>query len=268
MQVLDPGDHYKVKCLLPFLGRRVIDWQLDELRESPYVEDLYLLGLSRQEAELGFPVQYVPCELTAEFPDKLAAGLAFLQSHGKEPSMVVISSSDAPAMRRESIDEFLGQLDQLTGYDVVLSLVPEDITEQEFPGSGRVVARFRDHQVHPGELYALSPGAIARGQEIIGELGRRRRLIDRHRKRISLKPVIEYVARKPRTWPLILKFLLKRASLQDGERAVSIAFDCKAKGIIIRDVGFGMDMDLPEDYERLEAYVARSKLAPARATAP
>jgi hypothetical protein len=43
------------------------------------------------------------------------------------------------------------------------------------------------------------------------------------------------------------------------EEAFSAAFNCKAKGIIIADAGFGMDMDLPEDFEKLERLVKQTK---------
>ena len=72
--------------------------------------------------------------------------------------------------------------------------------------------------------------------------------------------MLRFLARRPRTWPLILKFLLKRARLEDGERAFCLAFDCRAKAVIVPDPGFGMDMDLPEDYEKLERYVRRTKM--------
>jgi NDP-sugar pyrophosphorylase family protein len=257
MEVLDPEGEYKVKALLPFLGRRVIDWQLEALRASPYVGDLYLLGLEESDAKFDFPVHYVPVETISDFPDKLVAGLRYLRSLGRNPEIIVISSSDSPALRTETINAYFKQLEMLPGYDFVLSLVPEQITEEVFPRSGRVVARFTDHQVFPGELYALSAEAIERGYEVIHEFNRRRRWIDRQKKQIALTPILAYIAKKPRSWPAILKFLLKRATLQDAEKAFSIAFDCLTKGVIIPDPGFGMDMDLPEDYERLKAYVVR-----------
>jgi CTP:molybdopterin cytidylyltransferase MocA len=252
MEVLDPGGKYAVKNLLPFLGKRVIDWQLEALRASPYVEDIYLIGLSPEEATFDLPVHYVPSDVTTDFADKLFAGLAYLKSLGKEPSQVIISSSDAPGVATEQVNEFLEALSGLEDYDFVLSLVPEHVAEAEFPASGRVVARFRDHQVFPGELYALSEEAIEVGHSIIRDLNRRRRLINREKGRIGLGPVITPLARKPSTWPLILKFLLKRATLRDGERLLERALGCRVRGVIIADPGFGMDMDLPEDYARLE----------------
>jgi hypothetical protein len=174
-----------------------------------------------------------------------------------------VSSSDAPGVATEQVNEFFEALSELEDYDLVVSLVPEQVAEAEFPGSGRVVAHFRDHQVFPGELYALSERAIEVGHGIIKELHRRRRLINREKRRIGLGPVIRLLARKPATWPPILKYLLKRATLRDGERLLERALGCRVRGVIIEDAGFGMDMDLPEDYARLETYVRESKMVAA-----
>jgi hypothetical protein len=257
LQVLDPEGKYKSKALLPFLGKRVIDWQLEELNKCSYVEGLYLIGLSEAEARFEYDVHYVPSETTADFPLKLRQGLVYLHALGKKPPLVVISTSDAPAMKLQSINAFFQQLDALDGFDFVPSLVPEDITEQVFPHSGRVVARFRDHKVFPGELYALSPRAIHIGEAVIQEIHQRRRAIDRQRRKVSLGPILRFIAKRPRSWLFLLKFTLKQASLSDAERAFSQTFNCKAKGIIIPDPGFGMDMDLPEDYQRLQAYLQK-----------
>jgi NDP-sugar pyrophosphorylase family protein len=257
LQALDPEGVYKSKALLPFLGKRLLDWQLAALRKSPYVEDLYLLGLSEEDAKLDFPVHYIPVETTSEFALKLAAGVDYLVSLGKKPDLVVISTCDAPGIQTEDINAFFEQLNPDEGYEFILSLVPEDLIEAVFPRSGRVVLRFRDHQLIPGELYALSPRAIGIGQEVIAEISQRRRQINRQAKKINPAPVIRLLAQKPHMWVVIVKYLLGIATLADAERAFTKSFNCKTKAAIVHGAGFGMDMDLPEDYERLEAYVQK-----------
>ncbi len=255
MEVIDPEGNYKSKALLPFLGKRLIDWQLEALHRSPFVEGLYLIGLTEADAAFTFPVHYVPIETVSEFADKLTAGVDYLASLGKSPNLVVISTSDTPGIRTEDINRFFNQLTGLPGYEFVLSLVPEELIEAEFPGSGRVVMRFRDHKLIPGELYALSPRAIRIGQDVITGISQRRRQINRTVRKINPSPVIRLLAKKPLMWWVILKYLAGWASLADAERVFSRAFDCQTKGVIIPDAGFGMDMDLPGDYERLQTYV-------------
>jgi len=255
MEEIDPEEKYKSKALLPFLGKRLIDWQMEALTQSPYVEGIYLIGLTEEDATFPFPVHYVPIETVSEFADKLTAGMDYLTKLGKEPEIVVISSSDSPGVQTADVDLFFEQLIDQPGYDFVLSLVPEEEIEAIFPGSGRVVLRFRDHQLIPGELYALSPRAIRIGQELIAGISQRRRQINRSVRKISPAPVIRLLAQKPRMWGGILKYLLGWLTLAGAERVFSKSFDCKSKAVIIHNPGFGMDMDLPEDYERLLTYI-------------
>ena len=252
---IDPDEKYKSKALLPFLGRRLIDWQLEALNRSSYIEGLYLLGLSAADARFSFPVHYVPVETTAEFPDKLAAGLEYLSAIGKNSHLVVISSSDAPGIQTPQINQFFEHLYSLPGSEFVLSLVPEDRVEVAFPNSGRVVLRFRDQNLILGELFALSPRAIRNNRKIISQISTRRLQINRQAEKINPKPVIRLLAQKPHMWGVIIKYLFGRATLEDAERMITKTFGYQTKGVIISDAGFGMDIDLPEDYERLKSYV-------------
>lgn len=261
MEAIDPESKYKSKALLPFLDRRLIDWQIDELRKSAFVDELFLIGLDESDVTFDFPVHYVPAETTSNFGEKLTRGLAYIEEQGQNPDLIVISSSDAPAIRAKDINSFFDQIGQVDDCEVYISLVPEEVAEVVFPKSGRVVARFKDWQVFPGELFALSPRAIRSQQQVISDLGLLRREINRKAKKISLGPMLRYLAKRPQTWVTILKYLVGQATLAEGEGAVSAAFGCKTRGVIIEDAGFGMDMDLPEDFERLQAYVRETKLA-------
>jgi CTP:molybdopterin cytidylyltransferase MocA len=258
MIALDPEGRYKSKALLPFLGKRLIEWQLSALARSPYVGKIYLLGLTAEDFAPEQAVEFIPVETTADVSEKFSIGLDYLESRGESPEMVVISSCDAPGVRTAQVNQFFEAIAAQPGLDFALSLVPEDVMEAAFPGSGRVVGRFRDQQVIPGELYALSPRMIRMQRAVIAELNQRRRRINRQKRRIGMAPMLNFIAKKPKTWPLLAKYGLGLATLAEGERALGAAFDCRIKAVIIPDAGFGMDMDLPGDYERLEAFIAQS----------
>ncbi len=133
MEVIDPEGRYKSKALLPFLGRRLVEWQLEELRQSPHVGEVYLLGLSENDLPLAYPVHYVPVTTDAEFADKLVQGLDYLEAHGNLPDKVVISSCDTPGIRASDINVFFHELAVSGDKDFVLSLVPEEVIEAAFP---------------------------------------------------------------------------------------------------------------------------------------
>lgn len=257
LQVLDPEGEYKSKALLPFLGKHLIEWQLEALYRSPYVEGLYLLGLNEEDIRVNFPVHYVPISTTSQFADKLVAGMEYLSRANKKPNLVVISSCDAPGIQTADINLFFKELTQSQNDDFVLSLVPEEVIEASFPGSRRVVLRFSDHNLVPGELYALSPYAIRIGYKLIVSISKRRRQINRKVKKINPAPVIRLLAQNPHMWLVLIKYLMGKASMGNAEQAFSKAFKGKTRGVIITNAGFGMDIDLPEDYERLEGFVQK-----------
>jgi hypothetical protein len=72
--------------------------------------------------------------------------------------------------------------------------------------------------------------------------------------------VMRYLATKPRLWILILKYLLGSLSIAEVEIILSRVYGIKLKIAIISDPGIGMDMDLPEDYQKLSDYVLKTKI--------
>ena len=254
----DPDEKYKVKCLLPFVGKRVVDWQIDKLRESPYVEELYLLGLTEDMAKFDFPVHYVPVPTVSTVAAKLLAGLKYLRSIGKDDRLVVVSSSDTPGISTESINKFFEELENYKDYDYVQSVVEDDFTKEVFPDHQRVVGKFKDYKVFPGELYAMSEYGITQCNDIIEEIGGGRRRIKkkaRTKKSSALLPILKLFLKTPSTWPLIISFLLGNLKLKGGEKIVSRIAKGKVKTVIVNDVGFGMDIDLVEDYEKIKKFV-------------
>ncbi|MFO8037309.1 MAG: NTP transferase domain-containing protein [Anaerolineales bacterium] len=262
LEELDPERKYKSKALLPFLGKRVIDWQLEAFQASPYVKDIYLLGLTEEDVQFKTPVHYIPVAATSRIDEKLIAGLNYLSEHNEDTTTIIVTTSDTPGLETKSIDVFFDALEKMDGmYDGVVTVVPEQAALKEFSTRNRVVARFRDHQVFPGELFALSERVIIGAQKEIRDVSQIRRLFNRQKQHVSLGPILRYIARKPGLWVMIIKYLLRTLTLEEAEAALSRAFQFRLKAVIIPDPGFGMDMDLPEDYQSLETYVRRTKLA-------
>jgi hypothetical protein len=163
--------------------------------------------------------------------------------------------SDIPAVKIESIEEFFQVVSEKDHYDFLWGVVPIEIAEAEFPEPDRTVGHFKDHSLFPGDIFALSYRAFKTSEASI------RQLSDSRKKR-SFWTVVWFIAKKPRTWLKIIKVFLRRATVKDGIRIFEIAFNCKADIVIIEDLGFGYDMDLIQDYKRLERYVAKVKQVP------
>lgn len=257
LRELDPDGRCPTKALLPFLGKRVIDWQLDALRGCSRVGDILLIGLTAAQAELPFPVKFLPTDPASALLDKLQAGMAYFQEHYPDQDRLVVSTCDTPGMRVESVQEFFDRLVEIPEADLVLSGVPESALGADFPDAGRVVGRFRDQPVFPGELFALRPRVLLQESSLIEDLSRVRRQFDRGTNRVSLGPLLRVLAGKPGLWGLILRYLSGSLSIPQTEKIISRALGLEVRGVIIDDPGFGMDLDRPEDYPLLERYVRK-----------
>jgi len=265
LKFIDPEKKYGVKGLVPFLGKRMMDWQLEELIKSPYVEELYLLGVTEEQAKFDYHVNYVPISATSNYGKKLLAGLNYVRKQGKTFEKFVVSSSDTPGITVNAINEFFEQLEKNEDYDYVQAVVSEESIKAIFPKHERVVGKFTDINVFPGELFAVNEKAIKSCSKLIDEFGRRRRLIkrrERSKKTSALTPILRMIFKRPKTWPLVIKFVRGKLDLKGAEKVVSIISKLSVKAVISHDGASGMDIDLPEDYEKVKKFVSKTKNVP------
>ena len=143
----------------------------------------------------------------------------------------------------------------------MLTGVPEDITLEIFPDHGRVVGKFKDQDVYLGEMFALRYNILPALREEIDQLATRRRQFNRREDTSRLGPILRYLARKPGLWLMIIKYLRGILTLEELEIILSKIYKLNIKTAIIPDPGFGMDLDLPEDYQKLSDYIKQTKLS-------
>jgi hypothetical protein len=260
LQVLDPEGKFVSKALIPMHGKRVLDWQLDALCNSEYVGDIYLIGLKPEEYPCPEKITYIPAELTSTILEKITIGSDYIHKDHPDLHHLIVSTGDAPGMTTDSVDLFFQDLYQNLDVDILISGVPEDITKEIFPEHGRVVGRFKDQDIYPGEMLAFRHTMISKLKDEIDQLTVRRRQFNRREDTSRLGPVMRYLAKRPKLWLLIMKYLTGNLSVADLENTLSRVYGMKMKTVIIPDPGFGMDMDLPEDYEKLSDYVEKTKI--------
>jgi len=252
---LDPDEKYKSKALYPFLGKTVIEWVIDELLKSPYVEGIYILGLSEEDLKVEGPIHFIPIDYKIKISKKYKAGLDYLIEKGKNHDVVIGCSSDCPGIKVESINTFLEFVQQREDYDFILATVPYDVIRKFFPDSKRAVARLKDISLSQGEMASFSPRAINDYQKLMDSF-----TTTNVRKSRSFMSLVKVVARKPSTWFKLIKIARGKGTLDDAKECFSKAYNLKADVVIINDPGLAMDMDLPEDHKKLEGYVSKIKL--------
>ena len=109
-------------------------------------------------------------------------------------------------------------------------------------------------------MYVFRHKIIPIIEDEILQMTLKRRQFDRQKDTSKLVPVFKYLGRKPRLWLLIIKYGLGLLSISELESILSRVYNLKMKAIIIPDPGFGMDLDLPEDYESISEYIKMTKI--------
>ena len=260
MKVLDPEGLLPSKALLPMAGKRVLDWQLDAMIESPDISDIYLIGLSPDEFPSDLDLKYIQYERNSSILEKIKYGSLILQKAYPDLDHVIVCSGDAPGVTTSSINQFFDIFRQNLDADLLIGVVPEDITLKFFPNHRRVIGKFKDMSVYPGEMYVFRHKIIPVIEGEILQMTLKRRQFDRQKDTSKLVPVLKYLGRKPRLWLLIIKYGLGLLSISELESILSKVYNLKMKAIIIPDPGFGMDLDLPEDYESITEYIKMTKV--------
>jgi len=260
MKVLDPEGLLPSKALLPMAGKRVLDWQLDAMIESADISDIYLIGLSPEEFPSDLDLKYIQYERNSSILEKIKYGSLFLQKAYPDLDHVIVCSGDAPGVTTSSINQFFDMFRQNLDADLLIGVVPEDITLKFFPNHRRVIGKFKDLSVYPGEMYVFRHKIIPVIEDEILQMTLKRRQFDRQKDTSKLVPILKYLGRKPRLWLLIIKYGLGLLSISKLESILSKVYNLKMKAIIIPDPGFGMDLDLPEDYKSITEYIKMTKV--------
>lgn len=252
LKVLDPDEKYTSKVALPFLGKTVIEWVAEAFLKSKYVDDVYIIGLTEKDVKINGSVHYIPVDPYSRISQKYKAGLDFITEAGKLTDKLLVCSGDCPGIQSESINHFIEELQHRKGYDFVIGGVPEEILMEFIPDHKRAVGRFRDVNILQGEIAALSPRLINELQDVIDGF-----TAPELRDKKSFWRTLWLVAKRPSSWSKILRIVFKIGTLKDAEIALSRAFKIKAGCVVIEDPGLAMDMDLPEDYDKIRRYVAK-----------
>jgi hypothetical protein len=224
------------------------------------VQEIYLIGLKPEDYPASDRVHHIPIKTTSTIQEKISAGWESISRKHPEVAHLVVSTGDAPAVSTKAINQFFNALNNNPTADVLIPGVPEDITKSVFPEHGRVIGKFVDQNLYVGEMFALSQKSIPILKNEIDQLANRRLRFNRRKDTTKLLPILKYFARRPSLWLLIFKYLRGTLSLEEARLTLSKELNLELCFVVIPDVGFGMDMDLPEDYQKLSSYIERTKI--------
>lgn len=238
------------KSLVPVAGTPMILHVVRAFVESGRVGEIVIIGLGAEHGlDFGVPVHYLPNQPSLWASQN--AGVRRLREINPDDRLIIGTTADIPLLTGEIVNAFI---DGCRPYDRGLywGIVPEEVMVEGFPESKRSYLTLREGRFCSGDLYL---GKLSTAEKIQakmrGFIENRKSVV---RQLLLLGPGV------------ILRFLLRRLSLEDMVGVVQRAFGITGGPVILPYAEAGMDVDKPFQWEQVKGYLARHPEHPANRT--
>ena len=141
------------KVFIPVAGMPMIWHVVRGLEESGLIREMVVVGIDPEEqalVDLGRPVHYLPNQ--GSLWANQHAGLLKLQELDPTDRFVLASPADIPLLTGEMVHWFI-QACQPLDRELYWSVVPKEVMEATFPGSGRTFVPLKDGSFCSGGLF-------------------------------------------------------------------------------------------------------------------
>ena len=217
------------KAMIDIHGKTMIQHVIDALNESRYVENIYLVAPEDFEAmpfDSKKPLRVIPCGDTA-----VESLLKAIYGSG-EAQKVVITTCDNPLFRGFMLDEFI-QRCLVADADFCYSVGRKSVISSSYPEVKRTYVQAKDDGYTGANVYFVDKKGFSADEEMLAK-------IDSYRK--TPWKYVKLIGRRP-----LLKFVLKRITLEDVEKRASEIMGCRFRLIPMPFPVCGIDVDKPGD---------------------
>jgi molybdopterin-guanine dinucleotide biosynthesis protein A len=228
------------KALITLGGKPMAQWVIEALALSPRIARTVLIGLP-PDAPVHHP------KVAARLPDRgsllenIRAGAEWMAGHEPTAPLVLAASADLPAITPGMVTWAVDAARQ-TEDDLYYVVVPREIMEARFPGSGRSYVRLRDGIFTGGDLHilrlSLAPGA--RFWEAV------------HAARKNILRLAALIGADT-----LLLLALRRLTLAQLERRMSLRAGLRCRAMVSPYAELGMDVDTPHQLAMIEKSMER-----------
>lgn len=217
-------------------GKPMVKYVLDVLQAVPCVSMIHLVGprdgLSRYE---GPKVRVV--EPGSGLFENVKIGLGNART-----DFVLICASDIPLVTPDIIKRFLADC-EASGADFCYPVSSKEDCDRRFPGVKRTYVTLREGTFTGGNIFFVHKPAVSRAWPMV------EKMITYRKSPLKMASVLG-----PR---LLLKAILKTASVKELERRVERLLNIKPKAILGADPEIGVDVDKPSDLELCRRILAK-----------
>ena len=225
------------KTLIPIAGKPMVYWVVKALRESPRIDQIYIVGMSEKDnVDFGTDIIYVPNQ-NAHF-ENVMAGVDAVQAHQPDAEFMLFASGDIPALHSETVNWFVETCENMDG-DFFYSVVEKEVMEAAFPDSRRSYVPVKEGKFCGGDLFFVRIAIAHNNQDLVRELLARRKSVFQQARLLGFR--------------VIIKFLFRRLSVKDAEDLSERLLQARGKVVISPYADLGMDVDKPHQLELVRA---------------
>lgn len=231
------------KALIPVADVPMIVRVVRALRASQAIRRIAITGMDRSTLreirEIGVVIDSEELTILGGRATPSGSVLAALEEL-PDAAPLLVTTADHPLLSTEMIDEFArAAADGKT--DVAVGLVPAGAVHAAFPGVRRTVLPLRGGSYCGCNLFAFLTERSRRAPAFWAE-------IERHRKR-------PWRMLLPLGVSEVLRFALRRLSLDDVVALASRKMDVRARAVVLSHPGAGFDIDKVEHLEAAERFL-------------
>lgn len=218
---------------------------LRALRTAPVIGTCVVVGfeenpLNAGQQELAQDVHYIANQ--GSIYANLLAAFQYLGARQAHDQHVFLIAADVPLVTAEHVEWFVRACEP-RDKDLYMAIVEKEVMEQTFPQSTRTYVPLREGRFCNGELFLARISAALNRQSIYQDIISRRKSTLRQVQLLG-----------PR---MLLKFLLRRLSLDDVLAFVRNRIRIEAAAVPLPFAETGMDVDRPAQLDLVEAYLAQ-----------
>ncbi len=225
----------KPKALLDFAGKPMIQWVLDALSTSQWINRVVVVGLPPfTDIHCSHPLSIFESEGT--ILGNLQAGVKELTNLGNITEKVLAISSDVPAMTGEMIDWLVNIVHQ-TDHDLYYNVISRETMEARFPGSHRTFLRLKEVEVCGGDVNAFDHKLVYQMQRLFEAI------IGSRKNPIRQASILGF--------DTLFLLLIRQMTLNQAEVNISRKIGARCRAILCPYAELGMDVDKPHQYTQL-----------------
>jgi len=225
------------KSMLDVAGKPMVQWVLDALAGSAYIDRVIVVGLP-DDAPLDFPRPLTILPDMGSMIDNLQSAAKVLGSFHQENDFVLAVSSDTPTITTQHVDWVIKQVEQVTG-ELFFGVIERKTMEERFPGANRTFLKLKDKELCGSDFNALRLNLISGGHP----LGRK--IVDSRKSPLKQALLLGL--------DTLFLVLFRRLTLDQVARKISKKLGVSAQAVITPYAELGMDVDKPHQLEIVRA---------------